>query len=69
MELREQAVVRNKAKTKADGTVGPIDLKKTKQTARKMLNGESGHKIQRTRKRRTQEELDELRETARPESP
>ena len=62
VELREQAVVRNKAKTKADGTVGPIDLKKTKRAARDMLNAKLGRKIQRIRQRRTQEELDELKE-------
>ena len=60
VEMREQAVVRDKAK--ADGTPGSINPKKTKAAARKMLNGESGHKIAPRRKRRTQEELAELRE-------
>ena len=60
IEMREQAVVRDKAK--ADGTPGSINPKKTKAAARKMLNGESGHKIAPRRKRRTQEELAELRE-------
>lgn len=60
LEMREQLVVRDKAKT--DGTPGPINLKKTKAAARKMLNGESGHKIIRRRKRKTPEELEALRE-------
>ena len=60
LEMREQSVVRGKSK--ADGTPGPINLKKTKTTARKMLNGESGRKITRPRKRKTPEELDALRE-------
>ncbi len=59
-EMREQSVVRDKPKT--DGTLGSINLKKTKATARKMLNGESGRKITRPRKRKTPEELAELRE-------
>ena len=59
-ELREQSVVRDKAK--ADGTPGPINVKKTKATARKMLNGESGRKTTRPKKRKTPEELEALRE-------
>ena len=60
LEMREQAVVRDKAKT--DGTPGPINVKKTKVAARNMLNGKSGRKITRPRKRKTPEELDALRE-------
>ena len=62
LELREQSVVRDKAK--ADGTPGPINVKKTKAAARKMLNGESGRKTTRRRKRKTKttEELEALRE-------
>ena len=60
LEMREQSVVRDKPKT--DGTAGPINLKKTKAAARKMLNGESGRKITRPRKPKTPEELDALRE-------
>ena len=48
-------------KPKADGTPGPVNVKKTKATGRKMLNGESGRKIL-PRKRKTPEELAELRE-------
>ena len=59
LEMREQGVERDKPK--ADGTPGPVNMKKTKATGRKMLNGESGRKI-RPRKRRTQEELEEIRE-------
>ncbi len=59
-EMREDSVVRDKAKT--DGTPGPINPKKTKAAARKMLNGEGGRKVTRPRKRRTQEELDDLKE-------
>ena len=60
LEIREQSVVRDKPKT--DGTPGPINVKKTKVAARKMLNGISGRKITRPRKRKTPEELDALRE-------
>ena len=60
LEMREQSVVRDKPKT--DGTPGSINLTKTKATARKMLNGESGRKITRPRKRKTPEELADLRE-------
>ena len=60
LEMREQSVVRDKPKT--DGTPGSINLTKTKATARKMLNGESGRKITRSRKRKTPEELGALRE-------
>ena len=60
LEMREQSVVRDKART--DGTLGPINLKKTKAAARKMLNGELGRKITRPRKRKTPEELEALRE-------
>ena len=48
-EVREQLVVRDKPKP--DGTRGPINVKKTKQTARKMLNGQAGRKIANPRKR------------------
>ena len=60
IELREQSVARDKPKS--DGTPGPINLKKTKAAARKMLNGESGRKIDRSQNRKTPEELDALRE-------
>ena len=60
IEMREQSVVRDKPKS--DGTPGPINLKRTKATARKMLNGESGRRITQPRKRKTQEELDQLKE-------
>ena len=60
LEMREQSVVRDKART--DGTLGPINLKKTKAAARKMLNGELGRKITRRRERKTPEELEALRE-------
>ena len=43
LEMREQGVERDKPK--ADGTPGPVNVKKTKATGRKMLNGESGRKI------------------------
>ena len=59
-EMREHSVERDKPKP--DGTPGPINLKKTKAAARKMLNGESGRKITRPRKRKTQEELADLKE-------
>jgi len=59
VEMREQGVEREKPK--ADGTLGPVNVKKTKATGRKMLNGESGDKIF-ARKRKTPEELVELRE-------
>ncbi len=59
VEMREQGVSRDKPK--ADGTPGPINVNKTKAMGRKMLNGESGHKIT-PRKRKTPEELEELRE-------
>ena len=59
-EMREQSVVRDKPKT--DGTPRPINVKKTKAAARKMLNGKSGRKIARKRKRKSPEELDALRE-------
>ena len=59
-EMREQSVVRHKPKS--DGTPGPINLKKTKVAARKMLNGESGRKINTRRRRKTSEELDTARE-------
>ena len=57
--MREQGVERDKPQ--ADGTPGPVNVKKTKATGRKMLNGESGRKIV-PRKRKTPEELAELRE-------
>ena len=57
--MREQAVERDKPKS--DGTPGPVNVKRTKATGRKMLNGESGRKIP-PRKRKTEEELQELRE-------
>ena len=60
LEMREQSVVRDKSRT--DGTLGAINLKKTKAAARKMLNGDSGRKITLPRKRKTPEELAELRE-------
>lgn len=59
LDLREQSVVRDKPK--ADGTLGSVNVKRTKAAARKMLNGELGRKI-RQRKRRTPEELEERRE-------
>ena len=59
VEMREQGVERDKPKS--DGTPGPVNVKKTRATARKMLNGESGCKIP-PRKRKTPEERDELRE-------
>ena len=59
VEMREQGVERDKPKS--DGTLGPVNVKKTKATGRKMLNGESGRKIL-PRKRKTPEELAELRE-------
>ena len=59
-EMREDSVVRDKAKT--DGAPGPINPKKTKAVARKMLNGDSGRKITPPRKRKTPEELDAIRE-------
>ncbi len=59
VDIREQGVERDKPK--ADGTPSPINVKKTKATGRKMLNGEAGRKIL-PRKRRTSEELAELRE-------
>ena len=43
IEMREQGVERDKPKS--DGTPGPVNVKKTKATGRKMLNGESGRKI------------------------
>ena len=60
VEIREQGVERDKPKS--DGTPGPINMKKTKAAGRKMLNGESGRKITHRRKRKTPEELEELRE-------
>ena len=60
VEMREQGVERDKPKP--DGTPGPVNVKKTKATGRKMLNGESGQKIIHPRKRKTPEELEELRE-------
>ena len=60
VEMREQGVERDKPK--ADGTPGPINVKKTKATGRKMLDGESGRKITHRRKRKSPEELEELRE-------
>ena len=60
VEMREQGVDRDKPKS--DGTPGPINIEKTKATGRNMLNGESGHKITQPRKRKTPQELDELRE-------
>ena len=59
-EMREHSVERDKPRP--DGTPGPINLKKTKAAARKMLNGEQGRKITRPRKRKTQEELADLKE-------
>ena len=53
-EVREQLVVRDKPKP--DGTRGPINVKKTKQTARKMLNGQAGRKIANPRKRSSPEQ-------------
>lgn len=53
-EVREQLVVRDKPKP--DGTRGPINVKKTKQTARKMLNGQAGRKIANPRKRPSPEQ-------------
>ncbi len=60
VEMREQGVDRDKPKP--DGTPGPVNVKKTKATGRKMLNGETGRKITRPRERKTPEELEELRE-------
>ena len=60
VEMREQGVERDKPKS--DGTPGPINVKKTKATGKKMLNGESGRRIPRPRKRKTPEELEEIRE-------
>ena len=60
IEMREQGVERDKPKP--DGTPGPVNVKKTKATGRKMLNGESGRKITHPRKRKTPEELEEIRE-------
>ena len=60
VEMREQGVERDKPKS--DGTPGPVNVKKTKATGRKMLNGESGRKIIPPRKRKTPEELEEIRE-------
>ncbi|MCY3820366.1 MAG: DEAD/DEAH box helicase family protein, partial [Gammaproteobacteria bacterium] len=59
VEMREQGVERDKPKS--DGTPGPVNVKKTKATGRKMLNGESGRKIL-PRRGRTAEQLEELRE-------
>ena len=59
VEMREQGVERDKPK--ADGTPGAVNVQKTKLTGRKMLNGESGQRIL-PRRRRTTEELEELRE-------
>ncbi|MYD92853.1 MAG: hypothetical protein F4Y02_04010, partial [Chloroflexi bacterium] len=53
-EVREQLVERDKPT--ADGTRGPINVKKTKQTARKMLNGQAGRKIANPRKRPSPEQ-------------
>ena len=60
VEMREQAVERDRPKL--DGTSGPVNVKKTKVTCRKMLNGETGRTITRPRKRKTLEEIEELRE-------
>jgi len=53
-EVREQLVERDKPKP--DGTRGPINVKKIKQTARKMLNGQTGRKIANPRKRPSPEQ-------------
>ncbi|MDE0212111.1 MAG: hypothetical protein OXJ64_19805, partial [Boseongicola sp.] len=55
MELRQAGIERVKSKAKADGTPGPIDVKKSKKTGRKMVNGEAGRKIDR-RKRSAERE-------------
>ena len=60
VEIREQGVERDKPKS--EGTPGPVNVKRTKATGRKMLNGESGRKITHPRKRKTPEELEDLRE-------
>ncbi len=46
-EIREAGVERDNAKSKADGTPGPVDAEKSKKTGRKMVNGEAGRKIDR----------------------
>ena len=60
VEMREQGVERGKPKP--DGTPGPVNVKKTKVTGRKMLNGEAGRKVAHPRKPKTPEELAQLRE-------
>ena len=60
VEMREGGVERDKPKS--EGTPGPVNVKKTKATGRKMLNGESGRKIIPPRKQKTPEEREEIRE-------
>ena len=58
IEIREQGIERDRPR--ADGTPGPINIKKTKKTAKDMLNGKTGRKIPRHRK--TAEERAALKE-------
>ena len=48
IEIREAGVER--ARSKADGTPGPVDAGRSKKTGRKMVNGEAGRKIDRRKR-------------------
>ena len=50
IEMREAGVERVKAKSKSDGTPGPVDADRSKKTGRKMVNGEAGRKIDRRKR-------------------
>ena len=58
-ELRENGTVRSKPS--ADGTPGPVDVEKSKNVGRKMVNGEAGRKLDRERRKRKREERAEER--------
>ena len=59
IELRETGIERDKAKTNNGGMPGPINIEKSKKTARKMLNGEVGRKIDLGKKDNTQKSKQE----------
>ncbi|MCY3627943.1 MAG: DEAD/DEAH box helicase family protein [Gammaproteobacteria bacterium] len=59
IELRETGIERDRAKTTNGGMPGPINIEKSKKTARKMLNGEVGRKINVGKKDNTQKSKQE----------
>ena len=59
IEIREEAIPHDKGK--ADGTLGPINIRKSKKISKDMVNGKSGRKIHHKKSRKTKKEKDEDR--------